>query len=157
MIGQAFLCLRLTLLELIWSTCPVIGQAFLCLRLTLLELIWSTCPVIGQAFLCLRLTLLELIWSTCPVIGQAFLCLRLTLLELIFSDLYDIECSSQVAVMAASGRKRILRSECTRVNLIPRLIGVLLLHAYPNSPLPVFTLPRMKPTHVRSCAQTPVH
>ena len=53
----------------------------------------------------------------------AFLYLAYILLELNFSDFHDIVCSGEVAVMAASGRKIILRLECAPVNLIPQLIG----------------------------------
>ena len=55
--------------------------------------------------------------------AKAFLYLTYTLLEPNFSDFHDIVHSSEVAVMAASGRKRIPRLECVRVNLIPRVIG----------------------------------
>ena len=54
--------------------------------------------------------------------AQAFLYLAFTLLEPNFSDFHDILRSSEVAVMAASGRKIILRLECAWVNLIPRVI-----------------------------------
>ena len=54
---------------------------------------------------------------------QAFLYLAYTLLEPNFSDFHDIVCSSKIAVMAASGRKRIPRLECAWVNLILRVIG----------------------------------
>ena len=52
-----------------------------------------------------------------------FLYLGYTLLEPNFSDFHDILRSSEVAVMAASGRKRILRLVCTQVNLILWLIS----------------------------------
>ena len=53
----------------------------------------------------------------------AFLYLAYTLLEPNFSDFHDIVRSSVVAVMAASGRKRIPRLEWARVNLILQLIS----------------------------------
>ena len=53
----------------------------------------------------------------------AFLYLAYTLLEPNFSDFHDIERSSEVAVLAASGRKIILRLECVWVNLIPQVIS----------------------------------
>ena len=46
-----------------------------------------------------------------------------TSLEPNFSNFHGIERSSEVAVMAASGRKRIPRLECPWVNLIPWLMG----------------------------------
>ena len=53
----------------------------------------------------------------------AFLYVEYTLLEPNFSDFHNIVRSSEVAVMAASGKKGIPRLECAWVNLIPRLIG----------------------------------
>ena len=47
--------------------------------------------------------------------AQAFLYLAHTLLEPNFSDFHDIVRSSEVAVMAASGRKIIPQLECARV------------------------------------------
>ena len=49
--------------------------------------------------------------------------LAYTLLEPNFSNFHDIVRSSEVAVMAASGRTRIPQLECTQVNLIPQVIG----------------------------------
>ena len=49
----------------------------------------------------------EISRSKCQVTAQAFLYLwRTTLLEPIFSDFHDTEHSSQLAVMAASGREK---------------------------------------------------
>ena len=55
--------------------------------------------------------------------AQAFLYLVKPLLEPNFSDFHDIVHSSKVAVMVASGRKRIPWLECGWVNLIPWVIG----------------------------------
>ena len=55
--------------------------------------------------------------------AQAFLYLAYTLLEPNFSDFHDIVRSSEVVVMAASGRKTIPQFECAHVNLIPRVIS----------------------------------
>ena len=43
-----------------------------------------------------------------------------TSLEPNFSDFHNIESSREVAVVVASGRKRIPQLECARVNLIPQ-------------------------------------
>ena len=67
--------------------------------------------------------LVEISQSKHEEAAQAFLYLVYTWLEPNFSDLHDIVLSSEVAVMAVSGRKRIPRLECARVNLIPRVIG----------------------------------
>ena len=47
--------------------------------------------------------------------ARVFLYLAYTLLKPNFNNFHVIVCSSEVAVMAASGRKRILWLECTRV------------------------------------------
>ena len=67
--------------------------------------------------------LTEISQSKCEDAALAFLYVVYTLLEPNFSDFHDIVHSSEIAVMAASGRKIIPRLECVRVNLIPRLIG----------------------------------
>ena len=59
----------------------------------------------------------------CEKAAQAYLYLAYTLLELNFSNIHDIVHSSEVAVIAASGRKTILQLESVQVNLILWAIG----------------------------------
>ena len=66
--------------------------------------------------------LTEISRSKCEDAALAFLYLEYTLLEPNFCNFHNIVRSSEVAVMAASRRKRIPQLDCAQVNLIPRVI-----------------------------------